>query len=631
MPPVITQTQDNWTIRTIDVTHINPSILEGQHVIHGILPKRAAIPLLRYPPVNLVPPSISGDFKIPAVLTCNPGVWDAAPTADYLYQWRANGVQILGETGPTWTSNLTYDAFEIDCVVTAVNNQGFATLPTSNQITVEIVEPIEVREQDYYSIQGLNQFQKQNMMIFREAIITGISTDDQVTMFENKSMVVSGMGVESTLTNADLKSFVVTGLAADDRVDSTHMDLYVLQIPEFLEAVPVLNFGAEDGMNHWTQTEVSNVLSRSDISAFQNTSVFMGGNNTVFSGMEQTIALPVSVHPVVDASQCLPILSWFQGSFDSDDRVKAYMIFLDVNGDVIDTVWTSDTYVPSWTFRSIANTTCPVGTRSIKIRFEFSRVAGANNDGYVDQIVLEMWEQVGAGVPVAAPTYTDPYYDKVTLLMNFETGFDNEALFGHDPYTYSGTPTLDPVGLVAGSNSRAKFNVDATNENDRIGLYYPGAAGMNFGTGDFTIEGFAETTSSSSTYWHSIIGNYDSGFNGSWAIMRRDNNDGGVLIFLCDGNASVQGTTNVNSGVFHFAISRNGDTLRLFVNGVMEGKITGYVGVNVGGTPVGRLGGNNQSSNDNWRGYIDSVRVTKGVGRYDHDTPLTVPTAPYAL
>jgi hypothetical protein len=70
--------------------------------------------------------------------------------------------------------------------------------------------------------------------------------------------------------------------------------------------------------------------------------------------------------------------------------------------------------------------------------------------------------------------------------------------------------------------------------------------------------------------------------------------------------------------------------MRLFLDGVMLVKDTGYAAINVGNSAADLvLGGNNAGANDRWRGYLDEVRITKGVGRYDSDAAFEAPTTPY--
>ena len=71
------------------------------------------------------------------------------------------------------------------------------------------------------------------------------------------------------------------------------------------------------------------------------------------------------------------------------------------------------------------------------------------------------------------------------------------------------------------------------------------------------------------------------------------------------------------------AVSRNGSNLRLFLNGQVVQNDTSYGSVNVSDSTGIRVGAN-YVSKDNFNGYIDELRITKGVGQYQSNfTPKT--------
>lgn len=91
--------------------------------------------------------------------------------------------------------------------------------------------------------------------------------------------------------------------------------------------------------------------------------------------------------------------------------------------------------------------------------------------------------------------------------------------------------------------------------------------------------------------------------------------------------SNIASDTNVWT---HVAVSRNGSTLRLFVNGVQEASstVSGYLDGANDRAEIITLGSNTYGANDNcFKGYIDEVRLTKGVGRYTSN--FVVPTRAY--
>lgn len=397
MPTVITQSQDNYLIRSLDVPHINPSIMEGQFAVPALLGKRSAVPLERYSPVNLIAPSISGDFKIPSLLTCNPGVWDAAPSPDYLFQWRANGVDIDGQTSNTLTTYLELDTFTIDCVVTAVNNQGFETA-VSNSILVEIVLPIRLEEQSYGIITGLNQEGQQDMNVFRTAVVSGMWVEDVLTMMGTTWPVISGLYVDDRLDLLDHTVYTTVGLGRDEALMNYDMDLYVTEFYEYVDSFTIPNNDAEQGLLNWTvQTGVLGIRTGSPSPA--NGTQYWFGGDVASTVAYQDITLPVAHEALVDSNDAFARLSWLQSSFDTRDQATVTLEFFDAASGILGSVTPYALFASAeqvWRRYSPDLIQIPPLTRTIRIYMRFNRTSGTNNDGYVDDIQLDLWQNINA-------------------------------------------------------------------------------------------------------------------------------------------------------------------------------------------------------------------------------------------
>jgi hypothetical protein len=76
------------------------------------------------PPQNTVSPEVSGTAAVGHALTCSSGVWSAAPTPTFTYQWLLNGAEIPSAAATTYTVAIADRGFVLSCRVTASNREG---------------------------------------------------------------------------------------------------------------------------------------------------------------------------------------------------------------------------------------------------------------------------------------------------------------------------------------------------------------------------------------------------------------------------------------------------------------------------------------------------------------------------
>lgn len=222
----------------------------------------------------------------------------------------------------------------------------------------------------------------------------------------------------------------------------------------------------------------------------------------------------------------------------------------------------------------------------------------------------------------------DPYWNNVSYIAGFEASYADESSSGIVPTVIAYQPDMVEFRSTTAHVGAIGMAVNAENQTQGYINYGP-LDEVNFDTVDFTIEGFAKSNYNDGWWWHSILGNFVGGSAGSWSVFV-SNDTSNRVVFLVEGQAPIYTTSEVDNGWFHFAVSRNGDVLRIFVNGVMEAKVTGWASKVVGhATRDFVVGGNNTGTRDRWRGYLDELRITKGVGRYDSDASISVPGLGY--
>jgi len=145
---------------------------------------------------------------------------------------------------------------------------------------------------------------------------------------------------------------------------------------------------------------------------------------------------------------------------------------------------------------------------------------------------------------------------------------------------------------------------------------------FNFGTGDFTVEGFVKLTSG--TAFNREIMQWESNGGFGWGY-----NSSNQLIAFQAGVGAVTFTTTLSANIwYHVAFSRSGGTLRAFVNGTQVGtnqSFTNNLSAPGGNMVVGR----GRDSVQHWPGRYSNFRITKGVALYTSN--FTAPTSPLSV
>jgi hypothetical protein len=206
----------------------------------------------------------------------------------------------------------------------------------------------------------------------------------------------------------------------------------------------------------------------------------------------------------------------------------------------------------------------------------------------------------------------DPFFANVSLLMHME-GANNGTVFtdqkGATP-TRTGTPVTSTTQFKYGATS-GKFNGSTDY------LDFPTIAAYAFGTGDFTQECWIFPTSfvTVGTFICSASASAQDGCN---AYV---NGSGRVVLGNHLANYLTSTVAVVVNTWSHVAVTRSGTTLTVWINGVSAGTATNSINMT---SQVARVGGSTDAHF--FPGYIDEVRVTKGVARYTGTfTPATGP------
>jgi len=266
------------------------------------------------------------------------------------------------------------------------------------------------------------------------------------------------------------------------------------------------------------------------------------------------------------------------------------------------------------------------GTRTASVAFSTSQAESSSpyigtsatsefTRGYISDVRLLKGTAQYTGASYTVPTSPLNSITNTSLLCNFTNAgiFDKTAI-----------NDLETQGNAQISTSVKKYDTGSLyfdGSDDRVSIINTPL--LNFGSGDFTIEcwvySITPLSSYSAQYAH-ILGKGNGNNSGTYSLAFYQSK-----ISFSIGSTLVQGSSTLtNNTWYHFAVTRSGTTLRLFVNGTLDLTTTNSTvlsssfSFNVGDRQSGDL-----SAQYPLNGYVDDLRVTR-VARYTANfTPPT--------
>jgi hypothetical protein len=92
---------------------------------------------------------------------------------------------------------------------------------------------------------------------------------------------------------------------------------------------------------------------------------------------------------------------------------------------------------------------------------------------------------------------------------------------------------------------------------------------------------------------------------------------------------STSGAGLASGSWYHLAVDFDGTKVRLYVNGVMKGSVIPSNAAMFNSTENLTIGHDGSSAIPAFDGWIDELRITKGIARYASDSGFAVPTAAF--
>jgi hypothetical protein len=220
------------------------------------------------------------------------------------------------------------------------------------------------------------------------------------------------------------------------------------------------------------------------------------------------------------------------------------------------------------------------------------------------------------GTAVYTAAFTPPTAP-VTAITNTQllTNFTNAAIFDNAMMN-----DLETVGNAQISTSVKKFGTGSMLfDGSGDVLTAPMTPGLVLGTGDFTVEWWAYMTTVGTVSEETFL--CTRGIGQGIQFTRRGSNWTLDLNSTAPSRATASGVLSNNNWI-HLAATRQSGTIRLFTNGTLNATATGNTD-NFAGTLLA-IGSLNSNTDYNFNGYIDDLRITKGVARYTANfTPPT--------
>jgi len=273
-------------------------------------------------------------------------------------------------------------------------------------------------------------------------------------------------------------------------------------------------------------------------------------------------------------------------------------------------VWQRSSGVASMYLNGIrvynASYTADFGSTATGFRIgQSANYANYYTTGYISNLRVVKGSGVYSGSTITVPTAPPTAITNTQLLCNFT----NAGI-------YDGTlkNNLETVGNAQVSTSVVKYGTGSMYF-DGTGDWLQALAVSNelfrFGTNDFTVECWFYRSSTSGR--GDLLGTYSATPTG-WGLGTTISTTADVVFYI--GNTALASTSASAWSVStwtHVAVVRLNNNLRIYVNGVSQASVTNTTNLVVGSPlQVGAAGNSTQAYN----GYIDDLRITKGIARY---------------
>lgn len=220
-----------------------------------------------------------------------------------------------------------------------------------------------------------------------------------------------------------------------------------------------------------------------------------------------------------------------------------------------------------------------------------------------------------------ASAATDPSFANVSLLLHFD-GSDGSTTFTDSS---SNAHTVTAVANAQIDTAQSMFGgasglFDGTLDRITIPTH---SSFSGIGTGDFTVEFWARYNAGGVSHTF-----FDMGYtSASSLLLQTDSGASGSIklkVWAAAVNIATE-STGASTGVwYHYSVTRTGTTLKIFRDGTETASVTSSASFS--NTSTIGIGARSSDGAAALNGWLDEMRVTKGVGRY---TGSFTPSGPF--
>lgn len=182
--------------------------------------------------------------------------------------------------------------------------------------------------------------------------------------------------------------------------------------------------------------------------------------------------------------------------------------------------------------------------------------------------------------------------------------------------------TVTAYGNAQISTTRSKFGgSSAYFDGDGDYIDCSTSTDLVLGTNDFTVDLWINPSAVDSTY-RRIVTSIQAAFTaGSFCIRLSNTNK---ITFVTFGFTLTSTTTPVTGTWYHVAVVKNSGTVKLYINGTEEASSADTNNYTEG---VRYVGGNYNGTSEHYYGYVDELRISKGISRWTSN--FTPPLSEY--